>query len=326
LGNAALALLRLAAGISAASYLTHTQRVMQQVMLHQGRPDRLLSAAVAGAVEGFLPTILRMRTMLELYHNDMSTCAQKVRFALAEKGVAWQSHHLDLRARDHQRPEYLRLNPNAVVPTIVHDGLVVIESTVINEYIDDAFAGWPLRPSKPIARARMRLWTKQLDEGLHADTGVLSTSIAFRYQKVGKGPDEVEALIHNVPDPVKRDRVRANIMDGMGSPYFKNSVQRFDRLLSAMEQTLRSHAWLAGDAFSLADIAYAPYVTRLDHLQLSPLWAHRPQLAAWYARLQERDGYREGLVRWFNPKYLALMEEKGLAARPTIEEIVAAAA
>jgi glutathione S-transferase len=62
--------------------------------------------------------------MLELYHNDMSTCAQKVRFALAEKGVRWQSRHLDLRARDHQRPEYLRLNPNAVVPTIVHDGTV----------------------------------------------------------------------------------------------------------------------------------------------------------------------------------------------------------
>jgi hypothetical protein len=62
--------------------------------------------------------------MLTLYHNDMSTCAQKVRFALVEKGVSWESRHLDLRARDHQTPEYLRLNPNAVVPTIVHDGTV----------------------------------------------------------------------------------------------------------------------------------------------------------------------------------------------------------
>jgi glutathione S-transferase len=112
--------------------------------------------------------------MLELYHNDMSTCAQKVRFALAEKGENWQSHHLDLRARDQQRPEYLRLNTNAVVPTLVHDGTVIIESTVINEYIDEAFPGPALRPADAIGRARMRLWTKQLDEGLHADTGVLS--------------------------------------------------------------------------------------------------------------------------------------------------------
>jgi glutathione S-transferase len=261
--------------------------------------------------------------MLELYHNDMSTCAQKVRFALAEKGVSWQSRHLDLRARDHQTPEYLRLNPNAVVPTIVHDGIVIIESTVINEYIDDAFPGPALRPPEAVRRARMRLWTKQLDEGLHADTGVLSTSIAFRYQKLEKGADEVEALINSVPEPAKRERVRANIMDGVDSRYFKDSVRRFDRLLSAMERALQAGPWLAGDEFSLADIAYAPYLVRLDHLQLAALWRHRPRVAEWYARLQDRKGYQEGLVRWFNPRYLSLMREKGRLEWPAIGAILA---
>jgi len=261
--------------------------------------------------------------MLELYHNDMSTCAQKVRFALVEKGVSWEGRHLDLRARDHQTPEYLRLNPNAVVPTIVHDGTVIIESTVINEYIDDAFAGPLLRPADATGRARMRLWTKQLDEGLHADTGVLSTSIAFRYQKLEKGPAEVEALINNIPDPIKRERVRANIMEGVASRYFKDSVLRFDRLIGAMEMVLQTGPWLAGDAFSLADIAYAPYVTRLDHLQLSALWLHRPHVDEWYARLQDRKGYQEGLVRWFNSRYLSLMKEKGRFEWPAIEAIFA---
>jgi glutathione S-transferase len=261
--------------------------------------------------------------MLELYHNDMSTCAQKVRFALTEKGVSWQSRHLDLRARDHQTPEYLRLNPNAVVPTIVHDGTVIIESTVINGYIDDAFPGPALRPPDAVGRARMRLWTKQLDEGLHADTGVLSTSIAFRYQKLDKGADEVEALINNVPEPGKRERVRANIMAGVGSRYFKDSVLRFDRLLGAMEITLQAGPWLAGGEFSLADIAYAPYLTRLDHLQLATLWRHRPHVAAWYGRVQDRKGYQEGLVRWFNPRYLSLMREKGRDEWPAIAAILA---
>ena len=127
--------------------------------------------------------------MLELYHNDMSTCAQKVRLALAEKRADWKSHHLDLRARDQQKPDYIKLNPSAVVPTLSHDGAIIVESTVINEYIDDALEGPALRPASASGRARMRLWTKQLDEGLHADTGVLSTSIAFRYQKIGKGGD-----------------------------------------------------------------------------------------------------------------------------------------
>lgn len=262
--------------------------------------------------------------MLELYHNDMSTCAQKVRFALAEKGVSWQNWHLDLRARDHQRPEYLALNPNAVVPTIVHDGTVIIELTVINEYIDDAFPGPALRPANPIDRARMRLWTKQLDEGLHADTGVLSTSIAFRYQKIEKGADEVEALINNAPDPAKRERIRANIMEGVASRYFKDSVRRFDRLVASMEGALHAGPWLTGEEFSLADIAYAPYVTRLDHLQLSPLWRHRPHVAEWYARLRDRKGYQEGLVAWFNSKYLALMTDKGRGEWPAIEAILAA--
>ena len=261
--------------------------------------------------------------MIELYHNDMSTCAQKVRLALAEKGVAWESRHLDLRGRDHQTPSYLKLNPNAVVPTLAHDGVVVIESTVINEYVEDAFDGAALRPSDAAGKARMRLWTKQLDEGLHADTGVLSTSIAFRYQKLDKGEVEVQALIDNVPDPVKRERVRANIREGVQARYFRESVLRFDALLGRMETTLARSPWLAGDAFSLADIAYTPYLTRLEHLQMKALWAHRPHLADWYGRLRSRKSYEMAMVQWFNPKYLALMADKGAREWPSIAAIVA---
>jgi glutathione S-transferase len=84
--------------------------------------------------------------MLTLYHNDMSVCAAKVRTALAEKRLEFDLIHLDLRAGDTQKPEYLKLNPNAVVPTLVHDDHVIIESTVICEYIDDE---WPDPPLKP---------------------------------------------------------------------------------------------------------------------------------------------------------------------------------
>ena len=261
--------------------------------------------------------------MLELYHNDMSTCAQKVRFALAEKGVPWESRHLNLRGGDHQKPEYVKLNPNAVVPTLVHDGSVIIKSTVIGEYIDDAFAGPALRPEIPADRAKMRLWTKQLDEGLHADTGVLSTSIAFRYQKFDQGPAAVEALIQNVPDPAKRERVRANIHEGVNSRYFKESVLRFQRLIERMESALTNSLWLAGSSFSLADTAYAPYVTRLEHLQLSSMWAHCPHVTDWYRRIRLRAGYQDALTQWFNAKYLSLMSEKGRAEWPKIEAILA---
>ena len=92
--------------------------------------------------------------MIELYHADMSTCAQKVRLTLAEKGLPWESHLFNLRHRDQHDPDYLKLNPNGVVPTLVDRGTVIIESTVICEYLDDAYPEVPLRPSAPAERAR----------------------------------------------------------------------------------------------------------------------------------------------------------------------------
>ena len=89
-----------------------------------------------------------------------------------------------------------------------------------------------------------------------------------------------------------------------------------------MERALGAAPWLAGSAFSLADIAYAPYVTRLDHLQLVAMWKSRPRLAEWYARIRERAGYQDGLTRWFNPKYLELMAEKGRETWPRVAEIL----
>lgn len=263
--------------------------------------------------------------MIELYHNDMSTCSQKVRLALAEKGLEWEGHHLNLREGDQQQPAYLKLNPNGVVPTLVDDGTVVIESTVINEFIDDAYPNPPLRPQSAQSRARMRLWTKQLDEGLHAATGVLSTCIAFRHQHfANKSETEIHDYLDRIPDAAKRDRQRENIFKGVESSYLTAALIRFDRLLADMEDTLGNGPWLAGNAFSLADIAYTPYATRLDHLQLAPMWAKRPSVANWYARITDRPSYQIAISDWINPAYMPLMDEKGREAWPRIAEILGA--
>lgn len=263
--------------------------------------------------------------MIELYHNDMSTCSQKVRLTLAEKGLEWEGHHLNLRGGDQQQPDYLKLNPDGVVPTLVPDGTVVIESTVINEFIDDAYPDPPLRPQSASDRARMRLWTKQLDEGLHAATGVLSTCVAFRHQHFAtKSEPEINAYLDRMPDAAKRDRQRENIFKGVESSYFIGALARFDKLMSDMQGTLSEQAWLAGETFSLADIAYIPYATRLDHLQLSTMWHKRPAVADWYARVTQRPSYQTAITDWVNPNYIPLMEEKGREAWPRIAEILAA--
>lgn len=105
--------------------------------------------------------------MLALFHDWDAFCCIKVRFCLAEKGVAWQGHHVDLQKIEQLKPEYLAINPKGVVPTIVHDGRVITESSVINEYVDEVFPGPSLVPADPYERANMRMWIKFEEDVLH---------------------------------------------------------------------------------------------------------------------------------------------------------------
>lgn len=262
--------------------------------------------------------------MLKLYHNDMSVCAAKVRIVLAEKGLQWEGEHLNLRAGDTQRPEYLKLNPNAVVPTLVHDGKVVIESTVICEYLDDAFPAPPLRPVDALGAARMRLWTKQLDEGVHAATGTVSTCIAFRHQHLSKAPQDYQDWLAKIPDPDRRERSRLAVERGIDSPGFAPAVKRFERLLNDIERALGGGPWLAGEDYSLADVAYTPYMTRLQHLGFEDLLAARPLVADWAGRLFARPSYEPGVGKWLNPGYLEIFERERPAARARIRSIIGA--
>lgn len=262
--------------------------------------------------------------MLELYHNDMSTCSKKVRLVLAEKNLAWTGHHMDLRSGATRTKEYIEnFNPMGVVPTLVDDGTVIYESNVILEYLDDAYPDVSLRPADPKDRARMRLWTKQLDEGVHAATGTVSTCIAFRHQwMAGRSREELNDMIAKIPDPARRERTPDTMFKGVESKYFPPAIFRFDTLFENMENALKQSKWLAGDSYSLADVAYTPYLARFDHLQLLGMLADRPRLQDWYDRVQSRPSYDGAMRKWFNPKYLTLMEDEGKKAWPVVEEIL----
>src|SRR3989449_9843183 len=97
--------------------------------------------------------------MLELYHSVNSVCAQKVRIALAEKGLEAKEHLMTLRG-DQFDPAYMKLNPNAVVPTLVHDGHIITESSIILYYLDDTFPEKPLLPKAPIHRVKVRVFNQ----------------------------------------------------------------------------------------------------------------------------------------------------------------------
>ena len=101
---------------------------------------------------------------MRLYHNPISTCSQKVRMVLHEKGLAFEDTVLDLQQGEQFEPGYQALNPNAVVPTLEDQGSVMIESTLINEYLDDAYPTKPLKPVSAVERHQMRLFCKCIDD------------------------------------------------------------------------------------------------------------------------------------------------------------------
>ncbi|ATE65477.1 glutathione S-transferase family protein [Rhizorhabdus dicambivorans] len=252
--------------------------------------------------------------MLELYHADMSTCAAKVRCLLAEKGLAWEGRMLNLRAGDQHTPEFLALNPKAVIPVLVHDGVVVTESNIIMEYIEDAFPqGVSLMPANPLSRARVRAWMQRLDAGLHFDIAVLSIAVVIRSQlmAVHGTPEALDAYYAAIPDPKLRAIYQEVVPLGVRAPAFRASLDAWRKAMEAVEAALSGSAFLVGDSPTLADFAILPYVRRLEDLQMLQLWDDLSLGRPWLAHMKDTAGYQQGIVEFLNPDALALMQAEG---------------
>jgi len=156
--------------------------------------------------------------MLKVYSYFNSICTQKVFITLAEKGLAYETQNVDLFKNEQFKPEYLKINPKGVVPALDHDGRVVIESSLICEYLDDTFPKPPLIPADPFLRARMRLWSKAVDETLFEATRELSFSAMFRERMRNMTEEQREGRYRNVGDPIKRARLISTYGEGVESP------------------------------------------------------------------------------------------------------------
>jgi glutathione S-transferase len=257
---------------------------------------------------------------LLLYHGSTSVCAMKARLALEEKGLAWESELLDLQRGDQHRPQYLKLNPGAVVPTLVHDGRVVIESTVILQYLDEAFAQPPLMPGEPYLRAQARLFMKKIDDYLHAATSTVTFAAAFRSHFLKLSPQALGARLARIPDPAYRERQRLSIEQGLQAPHVAPALRQFDRYFGEMETALEQSAFLAGGAYSLADAAATPYVNRAAMLGMESLWRRRPRLQSWLERIMARPSFERAVRRWFS----AADKERFTVDRQAVADALAA--
>ena len=227
--------------------------------------------------------------MLELYHTATSTCSQKVRMTLAEKGVAFVSRNVNLRLNENLSPEYLKLNPNGVVPTLVHDGNVILDSSVICEYLDEVFPQPRLGPDDAVGRAHMRKWLRFLEEVPTAAIRVPTFHMAL---KPFEGVDQ-ETFRAQRADirPLRKHFYRKMKSNGFSPDEIEASLDQLDLTLRRMEEALANGPWLMGQQFSLADIVVIPTIDRLDDLGMAHMWQGYPGVADWYARIKVRPSY-----------------------------------
>lgn len=239
--------------------------------------------------------------MLELYHGTTSVCAQKARLTLAEKGLEWKSHLMALNG-DQLDPAYLKLNPNGVVPTLVHDGNVLVESTVIMHYLDDAFLDPPLMPRRPLDRARAHLFKKLMDEYIHPACIVFTFATANREPLARLSQEQRDAQLAKAPLKRQSQYKRAGVEEGLGSPMGKEASQSFEKLLKWIQESTERGPWLAGSEYSLADIAATPYIVRLEMLKLARMWEQKPGVARWWERIKTRPSYEAAITKWLRPQ------------------------
>ena len=203
--------------------------------------------------------------MLELYNAPQSTCSQKVRLTLAEKGLEFVEHKLKLFQNDQLKPEYLKLNPNGVVPTLVDGGVPMIDLSVIMEYLDEQYPEIPLTPADTKERAKMRAWLRFFEEVPTVAIRFPSYNAAFARHFSKMTDDEFQTLAKSKP---LRDTFLGEMdkTKGFSADKLKSAEDSIRKTVTRMEPVLSANDYLLGPKLTFADFCVLPAMIRMENL------------------------------------------------------------
>ena len=230
--------------------------------------------------------------MIILHHGWRSSASRRVRLCLEEKGLSYEGHVVDMAKMEHHSPEYLKINPLGVIPTMIHDGRPLHESGTICEYLDETFPDPPLRPDTAYERAEMRNWIRHID-------ALIGNLIIFNWrhhlQKTAEqwSDEELAEKLKQIPSKERQEawlRVARR-------PYTEEEREaaraKLVQLLDKMEAALAPTGWLVGQAYSIADIAAVPFVKRIDE-EIAPDQLsenNHPRVGEWWAKIRARPAF-----------------------------------
>tara|TARA_B100001758_G_C18376350_1_gene594558 strand:- start:279 stop:1115 length:837 start_codon:yes stop_codon:yes gene_type:complete len=264
-----------------------------------------------------------------LYHHGSSVCAAKVRLAMAEKDLQWNGVYIDILKGEQFNPDYLKLNPKGVVPTLVHDDLVIPDSTVIIEYLDQIAPDTSVHPKDPWSRAQVRYWTKAVDEDLHPACGAVTFVCSHRHTVLKNlGPKGAEEFLASTP-PISvtsdwKSQKDAFVRYGFDAPGASDKVKLYDTYLKKMDKALENKQWLVEDTFSIADISMVPYVNRLAMMSMRGMWENNrlPNVEKWFNRVEALPNFKKCLIDWVPDELANDLRENGAQSWPEVAKIL----
>lgn len=228
----------------------------------------------------------------KLYNAPQSTCSQRVRFVLNAKALPFEEVKLNLLEGDQLKADYLKLNPNGVVPTLDHDGAIITDSTVITEYLDEVESDASFTPEHPVARARMRALMHFIDEMPAAAVRVPTFNLAFlpSFQKMTRA--DFVAMAESKP-------LRREFMLTMGQTGFPQSemdaaLARLRRTYERMDAEIEKSGgpWLLGSDITLADVAVMPALVRMADLGMADQWQDLPRIVTWFDLIRAQPAFK----------------------------------
>jgi len=240
--------------------------------------------------------------MLELYHYEPSANSMKPMLCLKEKGLEFVSHYVDLHSFEQHAPDFVKVNPNGQVPALVHDGAVITESTVINEYLEDVFPQVRLRPDNPVERAHMRIWSKFVDEYFCPALSMLGWNLLVPgiVERLKKG--EFDKLLERIPLKEQRDKWKTAATHSFTEEQLADSRRKVAVSIERMEKILQKSPWLAGPTYSLADINTISMVSPVPRIVPEAMKEkNAPRTFDWLHRMNERPAVKAALAMTRNP-------------------------
>ncbi|MSO66997.1 MAG: glutathione S-transferase family protein [Pseudolabrys sp.] len=227
----------------------------------------------------------------KLYNAPQSTCSQRVRFVFNAKQLAFDEVKLNLLEGDQLKPDYLKLNPNGVVPTLDHDGAIVTDSTVITEYLDEVEPSASFTPESSVARAHMRALMHFIDEMPAAAVRVPTFNLAFlpSFQKMSR-----EAFVAMAESkPLRREFMMSMGQAGFPKAEMDAALARLRRTYERMDAEIEKSGgpWLLGKKITLADVAVMPALVRMHDLGM-PKWQDLPRVITWFDNIRAHPAFK----------------------------------